>query len=259
MPRPTQALPPLPPPADDLLHRLPLSDRCEHYLRALLLEGGLEPNQPLSVEAVASALNVSRQPAMEAVKRLAADGFVTIQPQVGCRVVLPQPDHVADFYRLFAPAEALIARFAAERRSMPEAQAFQDLSRQVEAEASQAGPPDRRSPAYRALNRSRYEALHAMARSPIAAGLVAGMWDRSDFYIRAAFGSLYFTSAVRRAHVAITEAISAGDPDAAGTATADYLTEVGARTVDRLRRDNQSEGEPPDDRIDPPTASRLCR
>jgi DNA-binding GntR family transcriptional regulator len=210
-----------------------LSDRCEAYLRGLLLEGGLEPDQPMSVEAVAAALHVSRQPAMEAVKRLAADGFVIILPQSGCRIVRPDPGHVADFYRLFAASEALIAYLAAERRTQQEAVAFDELSRAVAAEA----PADRRSPAYRSLNRRRYEAMHAMARSPIAAGIVAGMWDRSDFYIRAAFGSLYFPESVRRAHAAVTEAVVAGDGDAAAAETARYLADVGARTVRWLRRD----------------------
>jgi DNA-binding GntR family transcriptional regulator len=236
MPRPTQAQSPLPPPGDAILRCLPLSDRCEHYLRGLLLEGGLEPGQPLSVEAVASALDVSRQPVMEAVKRLAADGFVTILPQVGCRVVQPEPGQVADFYRLFAPAEALVARLAAERRTDAEAAAFGELSQRIDAEARVAGSPCERSPAYRTMNRLRHEAVHAMARSPIAAGIVAGMWDRCDFYIRAAFGSLYFTENVRQAHAAITAAILAGDGNRADSETAGYLTEVGARTVRSLRR-----------------------
>lgn len=236
MPRPSQDLWPLPPPDEATSRRLPLSDRCEQYLRGLLLEGGLEPNQPLLVEAVARALGVSRQPAMEAVKRLAADGFISIQPQVGCRVVQPEPDHVADFYRLFAPSEALIARLAAERRAASEAAAFGDLSHRVEANVSRAGPPEMRSPTYRTMNRMRYEALHAMARSPIAADIVAGMWDRSDFYIRVAFGSLYFSEDVRRAHAAVTAAVLSGDAAAAEAATAGYLTQVGTRTVCALRR-----------------------
>jgi DNA-binding GntR family transcriptional regulator len=233
MPRPTQALSALPPPSDEIRRRLPLSDRCEQYLRGLLLEGGLEPNQPLSVEAVATARSVSRQPAMEAVKRLAADGFVVILPQVGCRVVQPDPGHVADFYRLFAHAEALIACLAAERRTDQQAAAFNELSRRVETEA---GLAEQHSPAYRTMNRLRYEAVHAMAHSPIAADIVAGMWDRSDFYIRAAFGSLYFSEDVRRAHAIITAAILSGDAVTAQAETARYLTEVGNRTVRYLRR-----------------------
>ena len=225
----------MPAPSPAIQHLLPLSDRCERYLRDLLLEGGLEPNQPLSVESVAAALGVSRQPAMEAAKRLAADGFIVIQPQVGCRVMQPEPNHVADFYRLFAPAEAMIARLAAERRSDAEAVVFDQFSQRVAAEANAAGAPEARSPTYRVLNRQRCQSIHMMARSPIAAGIVAGMWDRSDFYIRAAFGSLYFSADVRRAHVAVTAAIVAGDAVSAEAETLTYLTGVGRRTVQRLR------------------------
>jgi DNA-binding GntR family transcriptional regulator len=228
MPRLAQPLIRMPEPPPDIAARLPLSDRCEQYLRGLLLDGGLTPNDPLSVEAVAATLNVSRQPAMEAVKRLAADGFVAILPQIGCRVVQPEPDHVADFYRLFAPAEALVARLAAERRTPQEAADFVALSRRIAAEASQPGGD-------RALGRLRYAALHGMARSPIAAGIVAGLWDRSDFYVRAAFGALSFSDAAIRAHAAIANAVGAGDAAAAEAETLAYLTEVGARTAERLR------------------------
>lgn len=233
----------MPKPPDDIADRLPLSDRCEHYLRGLLLEGGLAPHEPLSVEAVAATLNVSRQPAMEAVKRLAADGFVSIQPQIGCRIVQPEPDQVADFYRLFAPAEALIARLAAERRSAQEAEAFAALSQRIAAEAAAAGGPADQCSAYRTLNRMRGEALHGMARSPIAAGIIAGMWDRSDFYVRCAFGSLSFSETVIRAYAMIARAVADGNAAAAGSATAAYLHDLGASTASRLRQGTEPAAE----------------
>jgi hypothetical protein len=65
------------------------------------------------------------------------------------------------------------------------------------------------------------------------------MWDRSDFYIRGVFGSLYFTERVLRAHAAVTNAIRLADADTAESITSDYLTETGISTVRWLRRREQ--------------------
>ena len=86
------------------------------HLMTELLEGELRPGDWLSVVELAARLKCSRVPVMEAVKRLAADGFVAIVPQVGCRVAMPEPHEVLDYFKLFATVEGCVTRFAAERR-----------------------------------------------------------------------------------------------------------------------------------------------
>lgn len=212
-----------------------LADRCAAYLKGLLLDGGLEPGQPISIAAVTRAMGVSRQPVMDAVRRLEIEGFIQVLPQIGCRVVSPRAEAVGDFFQLFARSEGLVCRLAAERRSDEQVQALQALARDVLRESNMAGPPDAGDPRYRHLNRRLHNAIHAMARSPIASEISVSMWDRSDFYLRAAFGSLYFSPAVRRAHAAIVAAIVAGDAATADAATVAHLSGVGERTVGRLK------------------------
>ncbi|MGE3907054.1 MAG: GntR family transcriptional regulator, partial [Reyranellaceae bacterium] len=173
-----------------------LADRCAAYLKGLLLDGGLEPGQPVSIAAVTRAMGVSRQPVMDAVRRLAGEGFIQVLPQIGCRVVSPQPDSVGDFFQLFARSEGLVCRLAAERRTVHEAEALQKLAHEVLLESRDGGAPDDQDPRYRHLNRRLHDAIHRLARSPVAAEISTSMWDRSDFYLRAAFGSLYFSPAV---------------------------------------------------------------
>lgn len=212
-----------------------LADRCAAYLKGLLLDGGLEPGQPISIAAVTRAMGVSRQPVMDAVRRLEIEGFIQVLPQIGCRVVSPKAEAVGDFFQLFARSEGLVCRLAAERRSDEQAQALQALARDVLRQSNMAGPPDAGDPRYRHLNRRLHDAIHAMARSPIASEISVSMWDRSDFYLRAAFGSLYFSPAVRRAHAAIVAAIVAGDAATADAATVAHLSGVGERAVGRLK------------------------
>jgi DNA-binding GntR family transcriptional regulator len=165
---------------------------------------------------------------------LAADGLLEILPQVGCRVPHPDPGVVADFFRLFAAAEATVVRLGAERRTAGEAHDFDLLAAALDDEARARGGPEDRDPRYRAINRAFYEAIHAMARSAYVAATARSLWDRSDFYIRAAFGSLYFPRHVREAHRAIAAAVVAGDGPAAEDATRRHLEEVGRRTARAL-------------------------
>lgn len=238
MARPKQsvAILPPPPPAAQGDASARLGERCAAYLRGLLLDGGLDPGDPVSIEAVARAVGASRQPAMDAVKRLAAEGFITILPQVGCRVVRPEPEHVEDFYALFSASEGLLAKMAGQRRTAEEAIAFRDSVILMWNAVDEGGPIQPGDSAHRLLNRRYHEALHTLARSPIVAGISAGMWDRCDFYVRVAFGSLGLTERVRRAHMAIKDAILSGDSLRAERETIAYLWPLGQRVVRRLRR-----------------------
>jgi DNA-binding GntR family transcriptional regulator len=236
MPRALRNLRDLPQPDPDLLGGGDtLADRCASYLKGLLLDGGLEPGQPISIAAVTRVMGVSRQPVMDAVRRLEIEGFIQVLPQIGCRVVSPKVEAVGDFFQFFARAEGLVCRLAAERRSEEDAKALQLLADVMLRESSAAGPPDARDPTYRHLNRRLHNAIHDLARSPIASEISLSMWDRCDFYSRAAFGSLYFSPAVRRAHAAIVAAIVAGDGDAADSVTVAHLSGVGERAVGRLK------------------------
>lgn len=204
------------------------------YLRSLLLDGGLDPGDSVPIDAIARQLGVSRQPVVQAVRRLGEEGFVAIRPQAGSWVVAPTTNGVADFYGLFAPSEAFIARLAAERRDEREAAAFDRLVAKIESAAIAAGPPGANDATYRALNRRFHNAVHAMAQSPEVAKTVSAMWDRSDFYIRIAFGSLHFDAETYDAHRRIAVAIRARDPESAFETTAQHIAKVGGRVVKQL-------------------------
>ena len=205
-------------------------DRAFAYLKGLLLDGGLEPNDVISTEAVGRALNISRAPVTDAIKRLVRDGFIIVLPQVGCRVCEPLAEDVDDFYRLFAQSEALITRMATERRTPGANAAFAALTAEIDAQLdNNLSGVDQR-----ALNRQRYEAIHAMADSKITGDLVANMWDRSDFYIRVAYGSFRYSAAVHAANMKIARAIIDGDADTAAEETKAYLLQVGVSTAASL-------------------------
>ena len=208
-------------------------DAYEHLKRGIL-DGTRAPGDPLPVVALAAELDCSRVPIMEALKRLQREGLVAIVPQVGCRVALPDSDDVADFFGLFAAVEGMVTRFAAERRSEEDLTAFRAVCAYVDEHAKRAGGPEAHDPTYRRVNRAFHSEIHAMARSAFAADLAASCWDRCDFYITQAFGSLYFSSRVRRAHAQIRRAIIDGDGAKAEAAVRAHIGAAGKRVAARL-------------------------
>jgi DNA-binding GntR family transcriptional regulator len=172
---------------------------------------------------------------MEAMKRLAHEGFLEILPQVGCRVATPSVSDVHDFFTLFAAVEGCVTRLAAERRSILDVEEFGETCAQIERRLRRAGGLEARDPVYRRLNQLFHGHIHRIARAPDACRIAAALWDRSDFYIRLAFGSLFFSPRVRRAHAAIRRAIVVGDPDAAEAAVEQHLRMVGEDVSRRLR------------------------
>lgn len=217
-----------------------LADGAYAHLMQNLLEGELAPGERLSVVEIAAHLGCSRVPVMEALKRLDAEGFIEIIPQVGCQVATPQPDEVRDFFELFAAVEGCVTRLAAARRTPGELVTFKALCARIDRTLRDAGSPAARDPVYRRLNLEFHTAIHQYARAPLACAVAAGMWDRSDFFIRLAFGSLYFNRRVKQAHAAIRKAIRDGDPAAAEAAVASHLRAVGASVADRLAAGDQA-------------------
>jgi DNA-binding GntR family transcriptional regulator len=205
------------------------------FLLTELLEGELGPGDWLSVVDIANQLGCSRVPVMEAIKRLAGEGFVVIVPQVGCRVAMPAADEVGDFFALFAAVEGCVTRLAAERRTTQDLRVFREVCARIDRELKRAGDAASRDPLYRHLNLLFHTEIHRMAGAPSACRIAAAMWDRSDFYIKVAFGSLYFTRRVRQAHLAIRRALVAGDGDRAERAVKAHLRAVGEAVSERLR------------------------
>lgn len=206
------------------------------HLKQRLLEGDLNAGDKLSVVDLTRQLACSRVPVMEALKRLEGEGYVRIVPQVGCHVVTPSPAEVRDFFTLFAAVEGGVARFAAARRTPADIAEFKTICTNIDAALTKASPPGVEDPTYRRLNLLFHSCIHRMAYSPVTTTIAAGLWDRSDFYIKLAFGSLYFSRRVRQAHEALREAIIAGDVDAAGTAIAGQLEDVGQGVAAELER-----------------------
>jgi len=152
-------------------------DAIYQALKRQLLRGEYELGAALSVVELAESVGASRQPVMEALKRLESESFVRIIPQVGCRVVTPTVAEVQDLYEIFATMEGLVSRIAAERRDRDDI----DELRRAAALPPLGGEFD--NARYAEMNRAFHGLIHRCAKSRPARDAAEMYWDRSDFLI----------------------------------------------------------------------------
>lgn len=194
-----------------------LSGHIYKSIKARLLQGEIPPNDRLSVEALRVEFGVSKQPVMEALRLLTADGLVEIVPQIGCVVSTYSPAEVEDFFHMFAGLEGAVAGVAARRCSQAALRELDTVSRRIRVLSTDPNPGIR-SLEYLTLNRDFHERIHRMAGSRIIVDTSRRMWDLSDFLINTAGVSHPMGAAVGQRqddHDRIREALAAGDPGVA--------------------------------------------
>ncbi|WP_258052607.1 GntR family transcriptional regulator [Streptomyces sp. Ru73] len=89
-------------------------------MRRRIIEGDIEPGAPLSELALAEEFGVSRTPAREALKQLAAEGLVEIRPRVGTFVTTPSRREITELFEMKELIEGAAARLLAKRGRVAE-------------------------------------------------------------------------------------------------------------------------------------------
>ncbi|MDQ2928569.1 MAG: GntR family transcriptional regulator, partial [Pseudomonadota bacterium] len=95
----------------------PLTSMIATTIRERILNGNLAPGVRLVEARLSEELGVSRVPVREALRALAADGVVTIEPRRGASVTVYSPELVQELVEVRATLEALNAKLAARRHN----------------------------------------------------------------------------------------------------------------------------------------------
>ena len=93
----------------------PLTKLVVDSIRERILSGAYEPGERLVEAHLSTELGVSRMPVREALRVLAAEGIVTIEPRRGATVPLYSAEQVRELVEVRATLEALNAKLAAKR------------------------------------------------------------------------------------------------------------------------------------------------
>ena len=93
------------------------SERAYAEIRNRLLKGEYAPGARLSESDLSEICGVSRTPVREALRRLALEYFVRIEPNRGAFVIDWSREDIMDMFEMRSMMEGLAARKAAERAS----------------------------------------------------------------------------------------------------------------------------------------------
>jgi DNA-binding GntR family transcriptional regulator len=204
-------------------------------LKERLLSGQYPVGSRISIEEVKAEFGVSKQPVMDAMRRLEAIGIVQIVPQSGCRVARYSSQEILDFFNLFGRFEGEIAAAAATRRTNEQVADLDAVWQRIE-DLEHSTDPVARSRGYRFLNREFHLVIHHMAHSRVMAELSERMWDMSDFFINTIGGAQHLSDALgerNHDHDVIRGAIRSRNGEVARVAMQSHIVE----TVGLFRED----------------------
>ena len=102
-------------------------------LREQILNGQLAPGVRLIIDDLAKQLEVSPIPVREALQRLQADGFVTIEPYVGARVTEIHVGLIREVFELLESLESISGRAACEKMTDEDFQRLEALIQRMDA------------------------------------------------------------------------------------------------------------------------------
>lgn len=97
--------------------RRQLSAEVEEYVREMILTGRLRPGEHLRTERLAEQLGISPTPVREGLQALRSQGFLTLEPYRGFRVVGLRRADLEDIFSAQAYLSAELARRATARLS----------------------------------------------------------------------------------------------------------------------------------------------
>lgn len=187
----------------------PLTQLVVQALRERILGGALQPGERLVEGRLSEQLGVSRMPVREALRLLAAQGLVVIEPRRGASVVSFTPEQVREMVEVRATLEGLNAKLAAKRHD-PQQMA---LLQQVLAEGTRGADGGVDTARLVKLNADFHEALASVAANSVLQTLMRSLRDRTELL----FARMSRPQAQKTwdEHAAILRAVLAGDAELA--------------------------------------------
>ena len=116
------------------------TNKAYETIRARILDGNYPPGMHLREKEIADEIGVSRTPAREAMRKLAADGYVEYTPNKGAFVAQWSQRSLSDLIDVRAELAALAGRLAASHVRKPQLEELTRLNRAM-AELAQQRPP----------------------------------------------------------------------------------------------------------------------
>ena len=140
------------------------SERAYEEIRKRLLQGDYAPGVRLSENELSEVCGVSRTPVREALRRLALEYFVRIEPNRGAFVIDWSREDIADMFEMRSMLEGLAARKAAAKATPSHIVQMSDIIIKID-KVAQAGGEDMMA-LFLSLNRDFHDVVFSASGSP---------------------------------------------------------------------------------------------
>ncbi|GAA1512965.1 GntR family transcriptional regulator [Nocardioides humi] len=194
------------------------TDAATEHIRERIISDELPAGTKIKIDELAVELGMSRTPVRDALTRLQSEGLVRIVSRVGVYVREITPEEVLEVYTLKESLEPVMARWATERSSEEERQAFYDSAADLPRIAAQGD-----SAAYIELVVKRRLRMLELARSEVLSGIMRQIDERVRILRNRNLSQLERLEASHREHQAIAEAVRDGDAERAGELMGDHV------------------------------------
>ncbi|MFK7958084.1 MAG: GntR family transcriptional regulator [Lysobacterales bacterium] len=220
-------------------------EKAYKALREAIVKGQVKPGDRLKERQICEDLKVSRTPVREALRRLAADGLVQLEPRRGGVVTQLSRAEANEIFSLGALLESHAARLAASRATGSDHDMLKEklaaMKQVLSSGDGSSGEAD--SATYLTLDHEFHEHIVAMAASRRLADmlrLTVGLPVLVKAF--AAYSSDDLQRSLQQHHT-IADAIISGDPDWAEAAMRSHVLVARSMTLAEFA----------DDTVDPPS------
>lgn len=184
-------------------------------IRDAITSGRLRPGDRLMQDELAGHLGVSRMPIREALRRLEAEGLVTLQPYRGATVAQLSVQELREIYEIRIALETLALRVGVPEMSPGTIQAMEGVLRRLDEE------PD--AEAWLALNGEFHSLLYEASQRELLLETIQNLRNKSDRYLRLFAAHRDRTAQAQEEHWALFRACRAGRAEEAGRLLARHL------------------------------------
>lgn len=183
----------------------PAHERVYRRLRNRILHGEMEPGQSLTLRGIAEEMGVSMTPAREALRRLSAEGALTLSKSGRISTPALTNERIEELAAIRALLEPELAARALPRAHM----ALIDRLHAINGEIQRLINDGARTGYVRA-NMEFHRTLYLRAQAPAMLALTETVWLQSGPTLRAMYAKQQQTRAVDH-HMKIIAALKAGD------------------------------------------------
>jgi len=215
-----------------------ISNRIYKELAAQIIRGALSPGQKLEEMQLAAQFGVSRTPIREALRELAARGFVNLIPRRGGVVSRVGLEQLIDMLEAECEVEALCARLAAQRMTALEKSELEAIFSELEELASAQKQAE-----YLEKNQEFHVRICTGAHNATIAAMTRELRDRlAPFRQQQGLGLEIRLGQSLAEHKEIIQAILAGNAEQAYEAMRRHNARLSVGVLGLLRRQDEIVG-----------------